>query len=93
MGRTPHIQAGAKATTIYLTKGQTLAIRKFQTKHFEKTDYDIGLTEVILEALGLLFAEEGLSVAELGLLFPKKEVGKAKVSVISKRRRRAGPLA
>jgi hypothetical protein len=93
MGRTPRIQAGAKGTTVYLTKAQKLAIRKFQTKHFEENEDDLGLTEVVLEALRLLFARDGLSASELGMVFPKVEAKRAKVSVFPKRRRSTRPLA
>ena len=87
MGRKPHIQAGAKSTTIYLTKAQKVAIRKFQTKVLQESDYELGLTEVLLEGLRLLLDREKWPVAELELVFPKTEVKQAKVSVFPKRRR------
>ena len=93
MGRPPHIQARAKSTTIYLTKTQRIAIRKFQTKRLEETDVDFGLTEVVLEGLKLLLDREGWSAAELGITFPKTEVKRAKVSVFPKRRRVNHPTA
>jgi len=86
MGRTPHIQVGAKPTTIYLTKAQKAGIRKFQAKRLEKNEADLGLTEVVLEGLRLLLDHEGWSAAELGMLFPKPEVRRAKVSPFPRRR-------
>lgn len=91
MGRTPHIQAGAKGTTIYLTKAQQVAIRKFQTKQLEQTDREPVKTEVLLEGLRLLLEREGWSTAELETLFPKLEAKRAKVSEFPKRRKPHGP--
>lgn len=93
MGRIPHIQEGAKGTTLYLTKAQKVAIRKFQTKRLEENEREPGLTEVVLEGLKLLLDREGGFAAELGIAFPKVEVKRAKVSVISKRRPSRRPTA
>ena len=87
MGRTPHIHPAAKSTTIYLTKAQKAAIRKFQAKRLEQNEDDLGLTEVMLEGLRLLLAQEAWTPADLGILFPKPEVKRAKVSPFPKRRR------
>lgn len=86
MGRTPHIQVGAKSTTIYLTKAQKLAIRKFQTKRLEESDCDLTLTQVVLEGLKILLDREGLSASELGMIFPKMQPRRAKISVFPKQR-------
>jgi hypothetical protein len=86
MGRTPHIQVGAKPTTIYLTKVQKAAIRKFQAKRLEKNEADLGLTEVLLEGLRRLLDNEGWLSAELETLFPKLEVKRAKISPFPKGR-------
>ena len=87
MGRTPHIQADARSTTVYLTRVQKAAIRKFQAKRLLETEGDPGLTEVILEAPKLLLGNEGWSATELEQVFPKTEEKRAKVSVFPKRRR------
>jgi hypothetical protein len=87
MGRTPHIQSGAKSTTIYLTKAQRVAIRKFQTKRLQEGDSEPLLNEVVLEGLRLLLQREGCTEAELGTVFPKAEVKRAKVTAFPKRRR------
>lgn len=87
MGRTPYIQPGAKSTTIYLTKAQQVAIRKFQAKRLEENDREPLKTEVVLEGLKLLFEREGWSAAELGNLFPKLEARRAKVRVFPRRRK------
>jgi len=87
MGRTPHIQAGAKGTTIYLTKAQKLAFRKLQAKRMEDGLPEPLLTEAVLEGFQLLLRKEGWSDSELASLFPKGEVRRAKVRVFSKRRR------
>jgi hypothetical protein len=89
MGRIPHIQAGAKSTTIYLTKAQKVAIRKFQTKVLQESDREPGLTEVILEGLRLLLDRDGWPAAELESVFPKPEMKRATVSVFPQSRRRA----
>jgi len=86
MGRTPHIQADAKSTTIYLTKAQKVAIRKFQAKRLEETGREPVLTEVLLEGLKRLLTAEDWSVAELGIAFPKLEPTRAKVKIFPKRR-------
>lgn len=86
MGRTPHIQSGATPTTVYLTKTQKVAIRKFQTKKLEENEREPGLTEVFLEGLRLLFGREGWSATELGTLFPKVESKRAEISVFRKPR-------
>jgi len=91
MGRTPRIQAGAKGTTVYLTKAQKVAIRKFQTKVLQESEREPGLTEVMLEGLRLLFDREGLPAAELESVFPKAETKRAKVSVFPKSRRHSRP--
>jgi hypothetical protein len=93
MGRTPHIQADAKSTTVYLTRAQKAAIRKFQAKRLLEAEAEPGLTEVILEALRLLLANEGWSTTELELAFPKTEVKRGKVSVFPKRGRSVHPGA
>jgi hypothetical protein len=87
MGRKPHIQVGARSTTIYLTKAQKVAIRKFQAKRLEESDNEPVLTEVVLEGLKLLLQREGCSEAELGTIFPKSEVKQAKITAFRKRRR------
>ena len=87
MGRTPHIQAGAKSTTIYLTKAQKVAIRKLQTKRLEEGLPEPLLNEIVLEGLKLVCQTEGWSAAELGKTFPKQEVHPAEARVFSKRRR------
>jgi|HubBroStandDraft_1064217.scaffolds.fasta_scaffold134396_2 hypothetical protein len=93
MGRTPHIQADAKSTTVYLTRTQKAAIRKFQAKRLLETEGEPGLTEVIVEALRLLLGSEGWTAIELEQTFPKTELKRAKVSVFSKRRRTNRPVA
>ena len=86
MGRTPYIQADANSTTIYLTKAQKVAIRKFQTKRLEETGREPGLTEVLLEGLKRLLNADGWSTVELGIAFPKAEPKREKVRVFPKRR-------
>jgi|HubBroStandDraft_4_1064222.scaffolds.fasta_scaffold2673599_1 hypothetical protein len=93
MGRKPHIRVGARSTTIYLTKAQKVAIRKFQAKRLDENDDEPVLTEVVLEGLRLLLEREGWSAAELGTLFPKSEVKRAKVTAFPKRRRGSRPTA
>jgi hypothetical protein len=88
MGRTPHIQAEAKSTTVYLTRAQKAAIRKFQAKRLLETEGEPGLTEVVLEALRLMLDREGWSATELEQVFPKVEVKRAKISLFPKRGRR-----
>jgi hypothetical protein len=91
MGRKPHIQVGARSTTIYLTKAQKVAIRKFQAKRLEESDIEPVLTEVMLEGLKLLLQREGCTEAELGTIFPNTEVRRAKVTAFRKRRRLSRP--
>jgi hypothetical protein len=93
MGRTPHIQIGAKGTTVYLTKAQKLAIRKFQAKRLEETEREPGLTEVVLEGLKLLLDRERWTPAELAQVFPNAEVKRAKVSVFPRKARKRQSLA
>jgi hypothetical protein len=93
MGRTPHIQTGAKSTTIYLTKAQKVALRKFQAKRLEETENEPVLTEVFLEGFKLLLDREGWSATELGMVFPKTDVKRATVSVFSKKRRSTRRMA
>lgn len=81
MGRTPHIDSDAKSTTIYLTKIQKAAIRKLQAKRLEESGQEPVLTEVFLEGLRLLLGNSGWSPSEMGIVFPKTEVRRAKVSV------------
>jgi len=91
MGRKPHIQVGARSTTIYLTKAQKVAIRKFQANRLEESDSEPVLTEVVLEGLRLLFQREGYTEAELGTVFPKPDVKRATVTAFRKRRRGSRP--
>jgi hypothetical protein len=93
MGRKPHIQVGARSTTIYLTKAQKVAIRRFQAKRLDENEDEPVLTEVVLEGLRLLLDREGWPAAELGTLFPKAEVKRAKVTAFPKRRRSSRPPA
>lgn len=88
MGRTPHIQPGAKSTTVYLTKVQKLALRKFQTKRLEEGEREPGLTEVFLEGFRLLLEREGSSPSELEHVFPDLVKHRANVSVFTRKARR-----
>ncbi len=91
MGRTRHIQASAKSTTIYLTRAQKAAIRKFQAKRLTETEEEPMLSEVVLEGLKLLFDREGWSAVELESVFPKREIKKAQVHQFPGRRRARRP--
>ena len=86
MGRTPHIAAGAKPTTVYLTRAQKVAIRKLQTKRLESELPEPGLTEVFLEGFALLLKKEDWPEVELGKVFPKRESPPPQIRVFPKRR-------
>jgi len=88
MGRTPHIDPDATSTTVYLTKAQKLAIRKFQAKRLEESDREPALTEVLMEGLKLLLDREGWTPTELAHAFPNVEVRRAKVSVFPRKGRK-----
>lgn len=91
MGRTAHIQPGAKGTTVYFTKAQKVAVRKFQAKRLEETDREPTLTEVVVEGLKLLLSRDGWTAAELEQIFPKAETRTASVSVFPKKMHRPRP--
>lgn len=87
MGRSRHIAKDAKPTTISLTLRQQIAFQKLQVKRQEEGSTKPTLTEVIIEGFQLLLRREGVPDAELERVFPKHEQVRAKVRVITKRRK------
>jgi hypothetical protein len=87
MGRNRRIPREAKATTISLTLRQHIAFQKLQVKRQEEGSPKPTLTEVMVEGFQLLLKREGVSGTELERLFPEAVQPKAKVRVITKRRR------
>ena len=87
MGRNRHIAKEAKPTTISLTLRQQIAFQKLQVRRQEEGGPKPTLTEVMVEGFQLLLRGEGVSGTELERIFPEVVHPKAKVRVITKRRR------
>ena len=87
MGRSRRIARDARPTTISLTLRQQIAFQKLQVKRQEEGSPKPTLTEVIVEGFQLLLRREGFPDAELERAFPKQEPARAKVRVITKRRK------
>lgn len=87
MGRSPRIAKEAKPTTISLTLRQQIAFQKLQVKRQEEGGPKPTLTEAMVEGFHLLLKREGIGVTELERIFPEVVQTKAKVRVITKRRR------
>lgn len=87
MGRKRHIARDAKATTISLTIPQQIAFQELQVSRQKAGSAKPTLTEVMLEGFQLVLKREGLSGTELGSIFPELIQSRAKVRVITKRRK------
>jgi hypothetical protein len=87
MGRSRHISKDAKPTTISLTLRQQIAFQKLQVKRQEEESPKPTLTEAMVEGFQLLLKREGVGGAELERIFPEVVQPRAKVRVITKRRR------
>jgi hypothetical protein len=87
MGRSRRIAEEAKPTTISLTLRQQIAFQKLQVKRQEEGSPKPTLTEAMVEGFQLLLKREGVGVTELERIFPEVVRPRAKVRVITKRRR------